>query len=129
MNKYYEDIETGIDAPTLDALKEKLVNYHWEIETQQVFITKGINCVRELIIKKNKTKFLKISKILEKLEKIKNCEAIFNFQNDVIDVYICYPICRDVVIKFEAQVNKELDEAYKNEKESFDPARDYDFGM
>ena len=128
MNKYYEDIETGIYAPTLDALKEKLVNDGWESQIQQIHIS-TINCVRELIIKKNKTKFLKISKILEKLEKIKNCETIFNFQNDVIDVYICYPICRDVVIKFEAQVNKELDEAYKNEKESFDPARDYDFGM
>lgn len=128
MNKYYEDIESGIEAPTLEALKKKLVNYHWESQIQQIHIN-TINCVRELVIKKNKTKLLKISKILEKLEKIKNCETIFNFQNDVIDVYICYPISRDGVIKFEAQVNKELDEAYKNEKESFDPARDYDFGM
>lgn len=126
--KYFEETETGIYAPTLKKLKEKLVDYYFENKISQIYV-ESINCVRELTIKKNKSKFIKISTMLEKITNIENCETRFDYQNDIIEVYICYPICRDGVIKFEAQVNKELDEAYKNEKESFDPARDYDFGM
>lgn len=175
MNKYYEDVETGIYAPTLEALKEKLVNYYFESGHQAIY-SRGITYNNEIIFATNKaieifatieptielpedkkkriaTEFAKrlkssnrLLKVFAKLGSQRNLEIDWREEEGItrsVKVPYLLPDVKSIkyiaeisfnigsreLDKFMHEAQKELDEAYKNEKESFDPARDYDFGM
>lgn len=104
MKKYFEDSETGIYAPTLEALKTSLAEFYWD-ESSNAHIN-NITYNNKLVIKKSK--FSKILPILEKIANQKDADVRILNQKDIIKIDIFFALSSEDVFEFDCAVNKKL---------------------
>lgn len=132
MDKYYEELDTGIYAPTLEELKKKIVDYYFESELQTIY-SKGITYNNKLVFS-NKARFTKsLDKILAILKGKDNDEVVIHHNSEEVVVFVSFMICSKGVDRFLVEAQEELDESYKELGGKFNEGGElvvkYDRGM